>query len=1298
MTSPLRKGVWATLAVLALLIAVDADAQALDDRWMPSQYRRTVWTDEDGLPSNSALALAQTPDGYLWAGTEEGLIRFDGVKFTMYTPANTPALAHSAIQAMVVTPDGTLVVSTLTGLTSYRDGVFRTINDPLAQKRPSCKFSVAPDGTVWVVTLAGLAKLAGDHLEYLDSFAGVPGSQIQHMAVDGRGVTWVVGRNQLVRLQGTHRTVVDAGSRLDQMTVGALLASTDGSLWLGTTRALYRYSDRGWTSMLGLEGADLGVQAINQAPDGLVWVGTSAGLYRFNGEAFESFDHKGEDHRRTEALLFDREGNLWVGRYGGGLEKFARGVAQPFGVPEGLAAGVRPIVQARDGSLWLGLTDGGVRQFTGGKFVNPPGLRSLPEGAIRSLEFAPDGTLWISSDTAGIHQYRDGILKSYTTANGLSHNHSRGLALARDGTLWVASLGGLDRIRDGVVSHVDGSDGDRSGAYSVYESRDGAIWAGTRSGTVLRFVNGRAAPLTAPYTSPGTPILAFMDDGAGNLWVGTYGSGLGRFRDGRFRSYTTRNGLFNDVAFQIVDDGLGRLWITCNAGIFYVRIADLDAFDAGKITSIPSRVLGVADGMRSRETNGGDPAGLRDRDGHLWFPTIKGLVEIDPHAISDTPADLGVIVERQQVASTRPGDLAFTFTSPTFSAPERVRFRYRLDAFDTDWRLASEGRSATYTNMPPGNYRFRAQATRGDGTWPAGDASIAVELLPRFYQTAWFRIVCGLIAAGVIGGVVLFGARMSGRRRALRETQRRDQRFRALVENSSDGIFLMNNEGRITYASPATVRVLGYPSSECEGRLIFDLIHPDDLERSGQYWSDSVSHPGKEVNGTARFRHADGSWRDIEALGMNRFDDPTVEAVVLNYRDITIRRQQETELQAAKTAAESANLAKSEFLANMSHEIRTPMNGILGMTHLALEASSAAEQRSYLELVQSSGNALLSLINDILDLSKIEAGRLELERTPFDLRALLEEIGKSMEWRANEKGLALLVEMPASANGTVLGDPLRLRQVIVNLLANALKFTERGRVTLRVTPIVATSLKLSLRFSVIDTGVGIAADKQQLVFDKFTQADGSTTRKYGGTGLGLAICAHVVALMDGTIGVESAPDSGSTFHFTLTFDRVAAVVVEPQPVAVSIRVRPLRVLLAEDNPVNQLVALRMLQKAGHEVVTVGDGRQAIDALAAGDFDVVLMDVQMPVLNGLEATGEIRAAEWGTGRHQFIAAMTAHALKGDRDRCIEAGMDAYMSKPIDSKALEAIMAQAPSAGAAFPVGADEIESSLLPICL
>ncbi len=510
--------------------------------------------------------------------------------------------------------------------------------------------------------------------------------------------------------------------------------------------------------------------------------------------------------------------------------------------------------------------------------------------------------------------------------------------------------------------------------------------------------------------------------------------------------------------------------------------------------------------------------------------------------------------------------------------------------------------------------------------------------------------------------------------------RRHEARFRALVENSSDGVFLLTLEGTVEYASPSTIRILGYRPAQMVGLRIEDLVHPDDHAEMDVCWRMALAHPGKPVLGVARFRHADGRWRYIEMMGMNRFDDLVVEALVLNYRDITYRKQVEQELQSAKEAAESANRAKSEFLANVSHEIRTPMNGILGMTQLAIESTSPEQQKEYLELVKASGASLLTLINEILDLSKIEAGRLELDDIAFAVRPLVDASVKTVAWRASEKGLSLAVDVHEDVPDVVVGDPARLRQVLVNLLGNAIKFTNRGGVSLHVSVHAALDEVVTLHFAVEDTGIGIPVDKQRVIFDAFTQADGSTSRKYGGTGLGLAICTRVVAMMDGQIWVVSTPGAGSTFHFTALVGRAEKRVAPldasaPPPAASAAACRPLSVLLAEDNAVNRLLAIKLLERGGHRVVTANDGSEALEKLAAESFDVVLMDIQMPVLNGFEATAAIRGAETGTGRHQFIAAVTAHALKDDRERCLKAGMDAYITKPLGRAELMKVLTDA-----------------------
>jgi PAS domain S-box-containing protein len=697
---------------------------------------------------------------------------------------------------------------------------------------------------------------------------------------------------------------------------------------------------------------------------------------------------------------------------------------------------------------------------------------------------------------------------------------------------------------------------------------------------------------------------------------------------------------------------------------------------------------------------------------------------------------------------------------------------------------------------------------------------LALRLYPRTYHELTLLQFLMLILS--LAGLVL-GALISERDESEQKLSEEEVRMRLLLESTGEAIYGVDTAGKCTFCNHAMLRLLRYPSQEVLlGRNLHDVMHH--TRRDGTHLSrdECPVHreflSGRKFHGTDEFLwRADGTSFDAELWCHPVLQQGKMLGGVVTFVDITERKKTEEALRRAKEDAEAANRAKSDFLANMSHEIRTPMNGILGMTTLALETNLDAEQRDYLSMVKSSGESLLTLLNDILDLSKIEAGKLDLEIADMSVEDCIEEALEPLALKAQQKGIELVWNVGRDIPKVVRGDCTRLRQVFINLVGNALKFTNKGQVAIYGRHAGTTEGGLMLEFTVSDTGIGIAEEKRVKIFEAFAQADMSTSRRYGGTGLGLSICERLVNLMGGRIWVESEVGRGSEFHFTmkvfcdaakeklrvapdgkaqaktppevrrvlvvgqnpvnrellerllprwnmkavaaasakdvlvllkraqLAGERLSAIMIDkdmsrpgglallaalrtsaaPNVPAILVHSRPLdaaerkqcehagvtrtilkpfrrstvhealqecfgevketqataaeapavegrralRILLAEDNIVNQRLTSRLLEKMGHTVTIAGNGQIALQRLAEEDFDLVAMDMQMPIMDGLEATEKIRATEKKTGRHVPIVAMTANAFEEDRERCRQAGMDGYIAKPVSSKLIE-----------------------------
>jgi PAS domain S-box-containing protein len=501
--------------------------------------------------------------------------------------------------------------------------------------------------------------------------------------------------------------------------------------------------------------------------------------------------------------------------------------------------------------------------------------------------------------------------------------------------------------------------------------------------------------------------------------------------------------------------------------------------------------------------------------------------------------------------------------------------------------------------------------------------------------------------------------------------------LRSILENIPYMIFVKDAvDLRFVRFNRAGEELLGYSRQELIGKSDYDFFPLEEADAfrradravlTGRRVVDIPEEPIRTRNRGVRYLHT----KKIPI-----FDRDGQASFLLGIsEDITEFKHVAAELNRSREVAEAASHAKTDFLARMSHEIRTPMNGIIGMTELALGTALTSEQRDYLTMVRDSANSLRAIVNDILDFSKIETGKLDIESVPFDPRDCVEKAVQTFGVQARAKGLRLRVRIPARVPKTVVGDPARLRQVLVNLVDNAIRFTDKGRIEVTVWTRRLTKKSATLAFVVSDTGIGIPDDKKQLIFEAFTQADESTSRNYGGTGLGLAISSRLVEMMGGRIWVTTVPKKGSKFHFTVEFSLTTRQRSQPADEVQTVpRLEPLRVLVAEDNHVNRVLVVRMLEQEGHKVSIAGSGAEAIELIKREPVDLILMDLEMPNVGGLEATRIIRAGEKRNGGYVPILAVTAHAMPGYRERCLEAGMDGYIAKPLQREELWRAMAK------------------------
>jgi len=744
------------------MIGSSSNLLCLDPHRAITQYIQTSWTSESGLPQNSVHAIAQTKDGFLWLGTEEGLVRFDGTEFRIYNRREHKGLASDYISALLAGRDGSLWIGTDSGLTHYTtafafraagggiggDGTFVTLTagDGLTSNIVT-SLAEASGGAIWVGTNRGLNRIREGKIEAWTHRNGLVSDDVQVLTIDSRNALWIGSTKGLSKFEGDRIKNWTAENGLPGGRISALSADPDGSMWAASWGyGLVQVKDDHVFDVLPLKGGLREVDALLRDRDGGLWIAFDRrGLGRLFHQKlnFYGLAEGLPSNRCTRAIFEDREGSIWAGLLDAGVVQFRNGKFAVYGKPEGLAGNyIGNILQDRDGSMWIGSDSNGLNHLqTDGTVQVWDHRKGIPEQAVYSIAQTRDGAIWTGFRNGVLARIKDRAVTMFT--DPLARDTSLNAVFEdREGYLWVGFYGkGLARFEGGRFHHVTGS----GRISAITESRDGYIWAATDDSGLLRISGENITHITAMDGLPNDHVMCLFADANGDLWAGTASGGLSRIHNGKIATWTPDQGLLEPTVGSITGDNEGYLWLGGDSGIY--RIAKSE-FNAGNIHSVHPVAYGPADGLRSRETvYGGMPSTWKDRGGRVWFSTIRGAAVIDPAAIrvnrlpppvwiERVNFDSNLIVPRNGMVIGRgPGNMEFSFSAPTFIAPQLERFQYRLVGFDKDWISAESRRTAWYTNLPPGEYKFCVRARNSDGVWNETDASFSFVLLPPLART-----------------------------------------------------------------------------------------------------------------------------------------------------------------------------------------------------------------------------------------------------------------------------------------------------------------------------------------------------------------------------------------------------------------------------------------------------------------------------------------------------------------------------------------------------------------------------------